>query len=314
MKIGIVGCGNVGSASAYACVMRGVGTEIVLHDKFPEFAQAQAEDILHATPFASPVPVRAGGLEDLNNCGIIVISAGVGQKPGETRLDLLRRNADLFNELIPALLDAAPHSILIVASNPVDVMTHMVARIAQDSHGIPAHRIIGSGTILDTARFRALVGAHLTVSSHSVHGYVLGEHGDSEVLQWSGTTVGNTPLFEFAAQVGAPITSDVRARIDDGVRNAAARIIRGKGATWYGIGSGIARIAQAVNDDEHAVISCSSPTEEVMGVRDVSLSLPRIISAHGIENVATPPLDEAEEKALTRSAEILKSAIAEIGF
>ncbi len=314
MKIGVVGCGNVGSASAYAFVMRGVGTRIVLYDKAEEFARAQAEDILHATPFANPIPVSAGGLEDLAGCGIIVISAGVGQKPGETRLDLLKRNADVFHDLIPRLLNAAPDAILIVASNPVDVMAHMVAKIAEKSHNIPPHRIIGSGTILDTARFRALVGAHLTVSSHSIHGYVLGEHGDSEVLQWSGVYVGNTPLAEFAAQVGAPITQAVRESIDDGVRNAAARIIKGKGATWYGIGSGIARIAQAVSDNEHSVISCSCPTANVLGIEDVTLSLPRIVSAHGIEQTVHPPLNDGEREALRRSAEILKGAITEIGF
>ncbi len=314
MKIGIVGTGNVGSASAYACVLRGVGTELILYDKYPEFAEAQAEDILHATPFAYPVPVRAGALEELRGCGVIVISAGVGQKEGESRLDLLKRNAEVFRELIPKLLDASPDSILIVASNPVDVMTHMVAKIAEESHGISQNRVIGSGTVLDTARFRAMLGAHLGVSSHSVHGYVLGEHGDSEVLQWSGTTVGNTPLADFAAQVGAPITESVRESIDNSVRNAAARIIKGKGATWYGIGGGIARIAQAVNDDEHAVISCSSPTSLCLGIEDVSLSLPRIVSSQGIENVSQPPLDEKEQAALKRSAEILKEATNEIGF
>jgi L-lactate dehydrogenase len=294
--------------------MRGVGTEVVLYDKYMDLAYAQAEDILHATPFAYPVPVKAGELEDLKGCGIIVISAGVGQKPGESRLDLLKRNAEVFAELIPKIFGVAPGAIIIVASNPVDVMAHMVAKIAEKSHNIPSYRIIGSGTILDTARFRALVATHLTVSSHSVHGYVLGEHGDSEVLQWSGVMIGNTPLTEFAAQVGAPITSQIREIIDDAVRNAAARIINGKGATWYGIGAGISRIAQAICDDEHAVISCSSPTDDVLGVEDVTLSLPRVVSAHGIEETVHPPLDGLEQKALRNSAEILRTAIVETGF
>ncbi len=313
MKIGLVGCGHVGAASAYACVMRGVGTELVLIDYNPDLAAAQAEDILHATPFASPVPVRAGDYEDLTGAGIVMIAAGVGQKPGETRLDLLKRNADVFAAIIPQILKHAPEAILLIATNPVDVMTHMAAHIAGEC-GVESHRVIGSGTILDTARYRALLGRHLGVSSHSVHAYVLGEHGDSEVLHWSGANVGNMRLASFAAQVKAPLTDAVKTQIDDGVRRAAYRIIKGKGATWFGIGAGMARIGQAILDDEHAVLTVCSPAKKIEAVENVTLSLPRIVSATGIEATLYPEMDETESAAIGNSAAILREAIDAIGF
>lgn len=315
MKISIIGTGQVGSASAYACVLKGIGSELYLLDKNADLARAQAEDIFHATPFGAPVRVSGGDeYEGLAGSGIVVIAAGVAQKPGESRLDLMKRNADIFEQLIPKILDAAPEAVLLIASNPVDVMTHMVTRIAARTHQIPAGRIIGSGTILDTARFRTLLAAHLGVSSHSVHAYVLGEHGDSEVLHWSGARVGTMALGESAAQLAAPLTEAVRKNIDDGVRHAAARIIRGKGATWYGIGAGIARMAEAIIDHQHTVLTCSMLTAEVEGIESVTLSLPRIISAGGIQNSLYPAMDDNERTALRRSATILKEAADSIGY
>lgn len=308
MKIGVVGCGQVGSASAYACAMLGVGTELMLVDYKPDLALAQAEDILHATPFARPMTVSAGDYPDLAGAGIVMIAAGVGQKQGETRLDLLKRNAEVFNDIIPRIIKASPEAILLIASNPVDVMTQLVAKVAVAS-GHDVNRVIGSGTILDTARFRTLIARHLGVSSHSVHAHVLGEHGDSEVLHWSGASISNIALANFAAQIGAPITQEVREQIDDGVRRAAYRIIKGKGATWYGIGAGMARVARAIVDDEHAVLTCSAPLKDVEGVSDVCLSLPHIVGAKGIESTIYPTLAADERQALQRSAQVLKDAV-----
>lgn len=318
MKIGVIGCGQVGAASAYACVLRGVGTDIVMVDRNADLAVAQAEDILHATPFAAPVSVRAGHFADLAGAGIVMIAAGAAQNPqnpAETRLDLLRRNADIFTDMIPQILNAAPDAILLIASNPVDVMTHMVARIAAKSHGIPASRVIGSGTILDTARFRSLLGNYLGVSSHSIHAYVLGEHGDSEVLHWSGATVGNIALSSFAEQVGKPVTDDIRQAVDDGVRRAAYHIIKGKGATWFGIGAGMARLAQAIIRNENAVMTCSGPVDDIAPhLKGVTLSFPRIINAQGVVQTLRPALDTAEQTALIHSAEVLTAATAGIGL
>lgn len=314
MKIGIIGCGQVGASTAYALALRGVGNELVLVDRNEALAQAQAEDILHATPFAAPITVKAGGYADLEGAGIVVIAAGAAQKPGETRLDLLKRNADIFNEIIPKILTAAPAAILLIASNPVDVMTQLVAHIAYKTAGIPSGRVIGSGTILDSARFRSLIASHLGVSSHSIHAYVLGEHGDSEVLHWSGATVGTIPLDSFAAQIASPITQQIRAQIDEGVRRAAYRIIEGKGATWFGIGAGICRMAKAIIGDENTLMACSTPTPNVVsGVDTVSLSLPRIINAQGIVRTIYPTLNGEEQIGMSRSAEILASAAADIG-
>jgi L-lactate dehydrogenase len=307
MRIGIVGAGNVGAAAAYAMVLRGVGTSIAVVDRDRALAEAQAEDILHATPFASPVPVGAGGWEDLAGAGLVVLSAGVNQKPGETRLELLERNAAVFEEIVPAVLGAAPDSVLLIATNPVDVMTQVATRIAA-RRGIPAGRIVGSGTVLDTARFRALLARRLGVAPHSVHAAVLGEHGDSEVLAWSTASVGGVPLARAAETLGRPLGDAERAGIDAGVRGAAGRIIAGKGATWFGIGAGLARIAQAVLDDERAAITCSILNERVEGVEDVALSLPRIVGAGGVQETLPPMLDDAERAALRRSAEILKQA------
>lgn len=312
MKIGVVGVGFVGSSCANACVLRGVGTGLVLVDHNPDLAVAQAEDILHATPFARAMPVTAGAYADLEGCGIVMVAAGVNQKPGETRLDLLKRNADIFRTIIPQIIKAAPDAVLLIATNPVDIMTHLVTDIAR-AEKVPAARVIGSGTMLDTARFRALLGQHLGVSSHSVHAYVLGEHGDSEVLHWSGAAVGTIPLATFAADTGKPITSVIQRDIDEGVRRAAARIIKGKGATYYGIGSGMARVAKAIIEDENALLTCTQRHYEVAGVRDVSLSLPAIINASGVTRVITPPLDQREYADLARSATILREAADAIG-
>ena len=295
----------VGATSAYAMVMRGVGREIVLVDLDRGLSEAQAQDITHATPFAYPLPVRAGEFADLADAGIVMLSAGVSQKPGESRLDLLARNARVFAAIIPQVLAAAPDAVLLVATNPVDVMTQIAARIS----GLPPGRVIGSGTILDTARFRSLLGAHLGISPKSVHAYVLGEHGDSEVLCWAGAIAGNAPIADFAEDVGRPLTADIKAGIDAGVRRAAYRIIEGKGATYYGIGGGIARIAQCIEADERAVLAVSMVTGQVGPVSDVALSLPRVIGAGGVVADLQPALDGDEEAALTRSAEILKEAV-----
>lgn len=303
MKIGIVGTGQVGSAAAYALALRGTASEVVLVDHNPALARAQAEDILHAVPFASATRVDSGDYPDLRGAGIVIIAAGVPQRPGESRLALLGRNAAVFRDVIARVLDAAPEAVLLVASNPVDVMTQVATRLS----GLPAGRVIGSGTILDTARFRALLGRHLGIAPQSVHAYVLGEHGNSEVLAWSSARAGSVGVTSFAEQVGAPLTDAVRARIDDGVRRAAYTIIEGKGATWYGIGAGLARVAAAIARDEGAVFSVSVATPVVEGLTDVALSIPRILGRRGVTADLFPELDPHEHEALRASATMLKA-------
>jgi L-lactate dehydrogenase len=310
VKVGIVGAGMVGSTAAYAMALAGSASEIVLIDLRPELALAQAEDILHATPFAKPVRVTAGDYPQLKEARVVILACGVGQRPGETRLQLLGRNAEVFKKVIPRVLEFAPEAILLVASNPVDVITQMVTRIS----GLPSGRVIGSGTILDTARFRALLGEYLEMASVSVHAYVLGEHGDSEVLAWSSAKVGGLPILDFAGQMGRTFDETVRSRIDDGVRRAAYRIIEGKGATYYGIGAGLAKIVQAVRDDERRVLTVSSLSPEVEGVTDIALSLPRVIGRQGVLTELRPILSPEEQKALRTSAGLLKAAVEELGY
>lgn len=304
MKIGIVGAGLVGSCAAFAMVMRGVASEIVLIDRNEKLAHAQAQDILHGTPFAAPTRIWAGSYADLSGARVVILSAGVSQEPGESRLHLLERNAKVFGAIIPSVLAHAPDAILLVTSNPVDVMTDIARRIS----GLPAERVIGSGTVLDTARFRSLLGEHVGVSPKSVHAYVLGEHGDSEVLWWSGANVGNVGVQAMAEQLGRPIDAAARGRIDEAVRKAAYRIIDGKGATWFGIGSGLTRIVQAILSDENALLSISALTAACEGIPAVTLSVPRLVGAAGAGAPLIPALDPDEKVLLQRSAEILKEA------
>ena len=304
MKIGVVGAGMVGATSAYSMMLNGVGSEIVLVDLDRKVAEAQAHDIIHGVPYGNPIWVHAGSYEDLTDAAVVVIAAGVAQKSGETRLQLLDRNAAVFKAIVPQVLAVAPDVILVIATNPVDIMTYVATRIS----GLSPSRVIGSGTILDTARFRTLLATHLVVAPQSIHGHVLGEHGDSEVLCWSSVDVATVPIAAYANQVGRPITPEVKARIDDGVRNAAYKIIAGKGSTYYGIGAGIARLVDTILHNEHRVMTVSTLNADVEGVKDVALSLPRVIGRLGVLVDILPHLDEDERQALRRSAETLKQA------
>jgi L-lactate dehydrogenase len=305
MKVGVVGAGMVGSSAAFAMTLQGTCSDIVLVDRNGALAAAQARDILHATPFAHAVRVRAGEAADLAGASLIVVAAGVSQKPGETRLELLGRNARVFEDVIPAVLQHAPRAVLLVATNPVDVMTQIASRIAGEARG----RVLGTGTILDTARFRALLADHLGLSTASIHAYVLGEHGDSEVLVWSDARAGGIPLAEIAEELGRPFDAEARARIDEGVRRAAYAIIEGKGATYYGIGAGIARLSRVVLRDERAVLTVSALGPGVDDAADLAMSLPRIVGREGVLGTLTPALSGDEREALARSADVLREAL-----
>lgn len=308
MKIGVVGCGMVGSASAFALVMSGVGREIVLVDLKRERAEAEANDISHAVPFSHPLIVRAGDYPDLNEARVVIIAGGVAQKPGETRLQLLQRNADVFRQIVPSVLRHAGDAVLLVVSNPVDVMTHLAAHFAAE-FGVPANRVIGSGTTLDTARFRSLLGRHFDVDPQHVHAYVIGEHGDSEVLAWSEATIAGLTLDEFAKVHSKPLRAEDRQRIDENVRCAAYQIIAGKGATYYGIGGAVARIVDVLLHDQRAILTICARLSGVTDCEGVTLALPHLVGGRGV--IATIPLllNENERDALRRSAGILREAL-----
>jgi L-lactate dehydrogenase len=304
MKVGVIGCGFVGGSAAYAMVLRGVAHELVLVDINTALASAQAEDILHAVPFGTPARIIAGDYSALKGAAAIVLACGVNQKPGETRLQLLSRNAEIFRTVIPQVLAHAPDAILVVASNPVDLITQIVTHIS----GLPPARVVGSGTILDTARFRALLGEHLGIAPQSVHAYVLGEHGDSEVLIWSSSKAAGVPIEMFASQTGKHLTTEAKAHIEEKVRRAAYRIIAGKKATYYGIGAGLASIVKAIRDDEHIVLTLSSLNTTLPKFDRTCFSLPRVLSAQGIVTTIEPALDEQESAALQKSIATLRAA------
>lgn len=308
MKIGIVGCGFVGATAAYAMVMKGVGREIVLVDKNEARSRAEANDIYHAVPFASPLRVSAGGYAELKGSRAVIVAAGVNQQPGESRLQLLQRNAVVFREVIPEILRQAPEAVLVIATNPLDVMTHLAARYAKE-FGVPSSRVLGSGTMLDTARFRTELGTDLGVDPQHVHGYVLGEHGDSEVLTWSLVTVGGMPLEEFCRMRGIRFDAEKRQRIDASVRRAAYSIIEGKGATYYGIGSALARIVEVILHDQRAILTVSATAPESWGGGDVTFSLPHLVGGEGLLATFPPVLTETEEGLLRASAKVISGAL-----
>lgn len=302
----------MGSTAAFALTMRGVGREVVLVDRNESRAQAEADDVLHGVPFAEPMQVRAGGYEDLDGCRVVIVGAGVGQKPGETRIQLLARNAGVFREVIPSILERAPEAVLIIATNPVDVMTHLAAEIAAEC-GVPSHRVVGSGTMLDTARFRALLGRHVGIDARHVHAYVVGEHGDSEVLAWSSARVGGVPLREFTAARGIALDHEDEARIGDAVRNAAYRIIEGKGATYYGVASALAYMTDVILRDQRSILTLCTPQTSIAGVEDVTVSVPHVLGGQGATGEHHPlELDEQEQSALKGSAELIRGLITQL--
>lgn len=303
MKVGIIGAGAVGSATAFALMMRGVARKIVLVDANEQKAKAEAMDIAHAAPFAYANKIKAGTYKDLECSEVVIITAGASQKPGESRIDLLGRNVKIFQSIIPEIVKYAPNCILLVTANPADIMTEVALQLS----GFPKERVIGSGTVLDTSRFRTLLGYHLGVSPKSIHANVLGEHGDSEVLVWSNADAGTVQLETLAQSINKPFTTEIKAQIDDCVRNAAYKIIEGKGATFYGIAGALCRICQAITTNEYAILTVSSHHEDVEGIKNVCLSLPSVIGKRGIHSVIYPKLSTDEHHDLKLSAEKIKS-------
>jgi L-lactate dehydrogenase len=308
MKVGIIGSGMVGATSAYAIMMRKAASDIVLIDANEKRAVAEAHDIMHAVPFAAATDVYAGSYEDLKDAKIVVVAAGASQKPGETRLMLMERNAAIMRDIISKSASVNPNLIFLVATNPVDVITHICIDIAKE-FGIPPTRIIGSGTTLDTARFRSLLGNLIGVDSQNVHAYVIGEHGDSEVLCWSNVDIGGVPLEDFIAYRNIEFNEEIKNKIDDGVRNAAYKIIEGKGSTYYGIGGAIAKLVDVINRDNRAVLTVSTLKEDVEGIKNVTLSLPHIIGGEGDMGVLPIRINVKEKSLLKKSAQVIRKKI-----
>lgn len=311
MKIGIVGTGLVGSTIAYSVLMRKAATSIVMIDVNKDRAAAEAADISHAVPFTQPATIVSGEYEDLAGAGIVVIAAGVNQKPGESRLELLGRNAHILKEIVPRILHFAADAMLLVTTNPVDVMTHLTAGYAAEM-GYSNHRIIGSGTTLDTARFRSLLGSYLGVDAPHVHGYVIGEHGDSEVITWSIVDIGGLPLEDFVQIRKLKFDQEVMDDIDKKVRFAAYKIIEGKGATYYGIGAAVAQIVDVIAHDQRGILTICRPTTEIKGLDKTTVSLPHLVGGRNIIAPLKMRLSDAEQEALTKSGSIIREMIEKI--
>lgn len=310
MKIGIIGSGMVGATSAFAIMMRKAASDIVLIDANQKRAIAEAQDIMHAVPFVAATDVYAGSYDDLSDAKIVLIAAGANQKPGETRLMLMEKNAAIMKDIISKTVAVNPNAIFLIATNPVDIITHICIAIAKD-YGVPSTRIIGSGTTLDTARFRALLGAHVGVDPQHVHAYVIGEHGDSEVLTWSNIGIGGVDFEDLIAHKNIEFNQQIKSKIDSDVRNAAYKIIEGKGSTYYGIAGAIAKLVEVINRDNRAVLTVSTLKENVEGIKNVTLSLPHLIGGNGDLGVLPIRLSEKERMLLKKSAETIKEKVDE---
>lgn len=302
MKVGIIGAGAVGSATAFSLIMTMVAHKVVLVDSNHKKAVAEATDIAHAAPFAGAAKIKAGNYEDLVDCDIIIVTAGANQKDGETRIDLLERNVRIFESIIPQIKTYAPNSMLLIAANPVDIMTDVAIKLS----GFPKERVIGSGTVLDTARLRTLLAFYLGVSAKSVHADVLGEHGDSEVLVWSNAEAGTLSLNEYAESINKPLDEAKKAEINENVVRSAYKIIEGKGWTCYGIAGALTQICRAIGNNDYSILTVSSHHKNVEGVEDVCLSLPTVVNRQGIYHVIKPNLSEIEHKKLHESAKTIK--------
>lgn len=304
-RVAVVGLGNVGASFAYALLLSGLASEIVLIDANHAKAEGEAMDLNHAVPFAKPTRIWAGGYEDCAGAAVTVIAAGANQKPGETRLDLVHKNAKIFQSIVPQVVKNNPNGILLIATNPVDVLTYVSYKIS----GLPAERVIGSGTILDTARFRYLLSQHFNVDARSVHGFIIGEHGDTEVPVWSMANIAGMRLADYCQAHNIKCEQSDLDDLFRQTRDAAYEIIQRKGATYYAVAAGLMRIVEAVLRDQSTVLSVSSLVHGQYGLNDVCLSLPTVVSHRGVERVLQLVLSEDEREQLQKSASVLKATI-----
>ncbi|MGE5527634.1 MAG: L-lactate dehydrogenase [Patescibacteria group bacterium] len=309
-KIVIVGTGFVGASLAFSLVQRSLLEEIVLIDVNREKAEGEAMDLQHSLPFVRPANVRVGDFRDCDDASVVVIAAGVAQKPGESRLDLAGRNIAVYRQFIPELIRGGTEAVFIVATNPLDVMTYAAAKLS----GLPEGRVIGSGTVLDSSRLRFLLSEHCRVDPGNVHAYILGEHGDSEVPIWSATHIAGVSLEKYCAACGRNCGRDIRGEIFARVRDAAYEIIKRKGATYYAISLALTRIVGSVIRDEHSLLTVSCVLGGVYGLTDVALSVPAIVGRDGIERVVPIPLTPEEEEGLRRSAAVVRAVIEGAGL
>lgn len=304
-KAAVIGCGFVGSSTAFSLMQSGAFSELVLLDANRQRAEGEAMDLSHGLPFAKPMQIRAGDYDDIADCALIIITAGAGQKPGETRLDLVHKNVAIYRSIIPEIVKRNREAILLVVSNPVDILTYVTLKLS----GYPEHRVLGSGTVLDTARLKHLLGEHLQVDSRSVHAVIIGEHGDSELAVWSGANVSGVPLDHFCELRGHFDHEAADHRLYREVRDSAYEIISRKGATYYGVAMAVSRIATCIVRNEHSVLPVSNLVHGLYGLDGLYLSFPAVVGREGVETSLDIPLAPEEQEKLLRSAQTLQEVI-----
>ena len=307
-KVAVIGCGFVGSATAFALMQSRLFSEMVLLDANRAKAEGEAMDIAHGIPFAGQMKIYAGDYNDICDAGIIVITAGANQKPDETRLDLVHKNVEIFKSIIPEIAKRDYKGILLIVSNPVDILTYAAVKLS----GLPENRVIGSGTVLDTARLKYLLGEHLSVDSRSVHAFIIGEHGDSEIAVWSSANVSGIPIDDFCEMRGHYDHVQAMRQIAENVKNSAYEIIARKQATYYGIAMSVKRICEVIVRDEKSILPISTMIHDEYGIDDIALSMPAIVGGEGVETHVPISLNKQETESLIDSAETLKKVAKEL--
>ena len=304
-KAVMVGCGFVGSASVFALMQSGLFSEIAMIDADMDKAEGEAMDIRHGIPFAKQMRVYAGNYDDVRDAGIVIVTAGANQKPDETRLDLVHKNVGIFKSIIPEIASRDFKGILLIVANPVDILTS----VAQKLSGLPENRVIGSGTVLDTGRLKTRLSDHLGVDSRSIHAFIIGEHGDSEIAAFSSANVSGIPLNDFCEMRGHYSHDEAEKNIAEEVKNAAYEIIQRKRATYFGVAMAVKRICECIVRDEKSILPVSTMMHGEQGIDGVVLSMPCIVGSDGIETQVPIKLDEGELTRLKESAKILKEII-----
>lgn len=300
-KAAIIGCGFVGAASAFCLMQSGLFSELVLLDADRDKAEGEALDVAHGIPFASPMKIYAGDYDDLADAAIIIVTAGANQKPGETRLDLVQKNVGIFRSIIPEIAKRDYQGILLIVSNPVDILTYAAIKLS----GMPEHRVIGSGTVLDTARFKYQLGEHLSIDPRSIHAFIIGEHGDSEIAAWSSANVSGIPIHDICEMRGFYHHEDAMREIAETVKNSAYEIIAKKKATYYGIAMSVRRICEAIVRNEKSILPLSVMLHGQYGLENVVLSMPAIVGSEGVETTVPIELNREEQEKLKQSAQAL---------
>lgn len=309
-KVTIIGAGNVGATTAYTLLLSGLVSDLVLIDLNKDKAIGETLDLAHGIPLCPPAQIIAGDYPDCKDSDIVIITAGANRKPGETRLDLTKKNMAVISQIVPNVIKYAPNTILLMVTNPVDVLTYAAQKISN----LPPGRVIGSGTLLDTSRLRYILSEHTNIDPRNIHSYIIGEHGDTRVACWSLTTIAGVNINTYCERCGkcaSNLLDFSLQKFNDDVKNTALEIIKRKGATYYAIALAISRIVQAILRDERSILTVSGKLQGQYGIDDVCLSLPAVVGINGIERILEIPLSKEERENLRLSADTIKKAIAE---